>query len=143
MFPAATNARGKARTPHDVCQRQSAESPEADAETTAEPCTNLGDNRLINPVTAGRRVRIQNMLPANTSTRTLSSEGNEAFDAGGVVSRMTRGASKINVGSSRVIMEGAPAAFLGSTVAQNGIANANAPFGRQDEPSQSLVYVSP
>ncbi len=138
MFAASTNAEGRCTDSHDVCQ----ESVVRDEEPSGKPYINQADNRQIDPNTATSRVKIQNMAVATTSSQICHSAGDQFAEAGGVVSGDTRGGAKFQIGSGRVLMEGAPAAYHGSRVVQHGASNPNAPFGKQTHPSQSLVYVA-
>ncbi|MGE9296499.1 MAG: PAAR-like domain-containing protein [Puniceicoccales bacterium] len=142
MFPAVTNAKGRSSAERDV----HGELPvvEESAETAPwDPLVNVSDNRQIEPGTACSRVRVQNMKPANTNTCVCVSQGSSDDAGDGVANGQTRGGARIRIGSSRVFFEGAPAAHRGSAMQQNGLAHANAPHGAQDQPSQSLLYVSP
>lgn len=144
MFPAATNAKGRTTAQRDVCQKDPLLNNEAseDADAELEPHSNVGDNRCMDPYSGTQRVKVQNMIAASTTTRLLNSKCQDETSTG-VVNRQTGGAAQIKVGSSRVLFEGAPAAFRSSITANNGLAHANAPCGAQDIPSQSLLYISP
>jgi len=146
MRPASTNAKGRSRAERDAFSEADAFSEtrnDAGSEEIYFDSDNCGDNRMMDPRTASRRVRVQNMSAGTTSTITVTGESAGDNHGGGLINASRRGDSRILVGSSRVVFEGAPVAYSGSTTTQNGLANTNAPKGQQDQTSQTLVYVTP
>jgi uncharacterized Zn-binding protein involved in type VI secretion len=95
-----------------------------------------------NPGTVSKKSSVENQPAFMVNTMITMSSGDEAGSVGGVMSGMIKGPCKYMKGSSKVIIEGQPAAHHTSTVAMNG-ANANAPMGVQTAPSQTKVLVSP
>jgi molybdopterin-binding protein len=94
--------------------------------------------------TLAGKVKIVGKRAATTKTEISMSSGDEPGTAGGgVVSNRFKGPAKFTKGSSKVKIEGSPAAHLTSIVGQNGVSNANMPMGAQVVPSQAKVLVMP
>jgi hypothetical protein len=107
------------------------------------PYPNIADLGMANPGTCAKKVFIVNKPAATIQTVIMLSSGDEPGVAGGVVSGLFKGPAQFKLGSMVVFIEGSPAAYLGSLVGQNGVANANMPAGSQIVPSQFVVDVSP
>jgi uncharacterized Zn-binding protein involved in type VI secretion len=94
--------------------------------------------------TASKKVKILNKKALTVKTEISMSSGDEAGCAGGgMVSSKFKGPAKYKTGSSKVKIEGAKAAYLGSMVGMNGTANHNMPAGAQVAPSQTKVMFMP
>jgi uncharacterized Zn-binding protein involved in type VI secretion len=107
------------------------------------PYPNIAQLAMANPGTCAMNVLIFNKPAATTMTMIMLSSGDEAGCAGGVVSSLFIGPAQFSLGSMVVSIAGAPAAYLGSLIGQNGVGAANMPAGVQVVPSQPIVTVSP
>jgi len=107
------------------------------------PYCNAASLAMANPETCSSKVFIVNKPAATIQTVITMSTGDEPGVGGGVVSDIVRGSCRFRIGSSVVMIEGNPAAYLGSTIGHNGVAAANQPMGSQISPSQTVVVVSP
>jgi uncharacterized Zn-binding protein involved in type VI secretion len=121
----------------DVCKTPTPAGP------VPIPYPNIAQLAMANPGTCVPNVLIFNKPAATTMTMIMMSSGDEAGCAGGAVSGVFIGPAKFTLGSTVVMIGGAPAAYLGSVVAQNGAGNANMPMGQQVVPSQVIVNVGP
>jgi uncharacterized Zn-binding protein involved in type VI secretion len=137
MSFASTWGEGVAFAMPDVCKTPSPAGP------IPIPYPNTAELAMANPGTCAETVNIVGMPAATTETMIMLTDGDDAGAAGGVVSSMFIGPAQFKLGSSVVMIEGMPAAFMGSMVAHNGVANANMPAGAQIAPSQEMVTVSP
>ena len=107
------------------------------------PYPNIAQLAMANPATCALTVLIFNKPAATTMTMIMLSSGDEAGCAGGVISSLFIGPARFTLGSMVVSIEGAPAAYQGSLIGQNGVGSANMPTGAQVVPSQAIVTVSP
>jgi uncharacterized Zn-binding protein involved in type VI secretion len=107
------------------------------------PYPNMAQLAMANPATCAPTVLIFNKPAATTMTVIMLSSGDEAGCNGGVMSGLFIGPAQFTLGSMVVSIVGAPAAYLGSTIGQNGVGSANMPAGVQVVPSQPIVTVSP
>ncbi len=121
----------------DVCLTPTAVGP------VPVPYPNIAQLAMANPATCVPTVLIFNKPAATTMTMIMMSSGDEAGCAGGVASGLFIGPAKFTLGSSTVLIGGAPAAYQGSIVGQNGVGSANMPAGVQVVPSQVTVMVAP
>jgi uncharacterized Zn-binding protein involved in type VI secretion len=134
---ASTFGTGMCEAMPDVCQTPTPVGP------VPIPYPNVAELAMADPGTCATTVFIVNMPAATTLTIMTLSEGDEAGTAGGVVSGVFGGPCSFKLGSEVVMIEGSPAAFMGSTTAHNGVASANMPMGAQLVPSQAVVDVAP
>ena len=137
MSFASTWGEGISMAVPDVCKTPTPAGP------IPIPYPNIAELAMANPGTCAETVFIVAMPAATIQTVIMLSEGDDAGAAGGVVSGVFIGPAQFKIGSSVVMIEGAPAAFMGSMVAHNGVANANMPAGAQIAPSQAVVTVMP
>jgi len=107
------------------------------------PYPNIAQLAMANPATCVPTVLISAMPAATIMTMIMMSSGDEPGCAGGVVSSLFIGPAQFTLGSSVVMMGGAPAAYQGSLIGQNGVGAANMPAGVQVVPSQATVMVAP
>ena len=107
------------------------------------PYPNIAQLAMANPGTCAMKVLIVNKPAATMQTIIMLSSGDEPGVAGGVVSSLFIGPAQFKLGSTVVMIEGSPAAYMGGMVGQNGVANANNPAGSQIVPSQFVVDVAP
>ncbi|WP_158746198.1 DUF4150 domain-containing protein [Acidisphaera sp. L21] len=121
----------------DVCKTPTPAGP------VPIPYPNIAQLAMANPGTCSLTVLIFNKPAATTQTTIMLSSGDEAGCAGGVVSGVFIGPAKFVLGSTVVMIGGAPAVYLGSTIGQNGVGSANMPAGQQVVPSQGIVTVAP
>ena len=121
----------------DVCKTPTPAGP------VPIPYPNIAQLAMANPAACALNVLIFNKPAATIMTTIVLSSGDEAGCAGGVVSGVFIGPAKFVLGSSVVMINGAPAAYLGSLIGQNGLGNANMPAGQQVVPSQVIVNVAP
>ena len=121
----------------DVCKTPTPAGP------VPIPYPNIAQLARANPATCGLPVLIFNTASATTMTTIMLSSGDEAGCAGGVVSGVFIGPAKFTLGSTVVMIGGAPAVYLGSMIGQNGVGNSNMPAGQQVAPSQAIVNVAP
>ena len=121
----------------DVCKTPTPAGP------VPIPYPNIAQLSMANPGTCAMTVLVVNKPAATIQTVIMLSSGDEAGAAGGVVSSLFIGPAQFKLGSTVVFIEGSPAAYVGSLVGQNGVANANMPAGSQIVPSQFVVDVSP
>src|SRR5688572_23537364 len=133
MFPIATTAGGTCSAFPDVCLVPSPAGP-----AIPTPFVDVGDCTQADG--AIESVRIGSGLVVVEGTRIPKSTGNGPGTAGGVVSGVNRGEVVFREGSAKVRAKGKRVAFLTSRTAHNG-ANANAPMGAVQTPSQSKVVV--
>jgi uncharacterized Zn-binding protein involved in type VI secretion len=121
----------------DVCKTPGPDGPES------IPYSNAASLAMAHPATCSSKVFIVNQPAATIETVITMSSGDELGVDGGVVSDLVKGPCRFKIGSSVVMIEGNPAAYLGSTIGHNGVASANQPMGAQISPSQTVVIVSP
>ena len=107
------------------------------------PYPNIAQLAMANPGTCAINVMIFNKPAATTMTMIMMSSGDEPGCNGGVMSGLFIGPAQFKLGSTVVMIQGAPAAYLGSLVGQNGVGSANVPAGVQVVPSQPIVQVAP
>lgn len=138
MLPASTNGGGSCDGAADVCR-----TPVDEEHDTLVAYTNRARGRQTVGRTCSSRVRIVAKKTVTTRSTIAMSTGDEAGDGGGVVSGTTRGPARFKLGSAKVRVEGARIGFLSSTVAMNGVSNANVPTGVQAHASQRKVWVMP
>lgn len=136
MFPASTSAGGMCMGVPDVCK-----TPAPPAPPIPIPYPNIAQCAMANPGTASTKVMIVNMPALMLNTMISMSSGDEAGVAGGVVSGMNMGPAKFLKGSSKVLVEGKPGAYLTSNLGMNG-ASPNT-MGTQLAPSQAKVIYGP
>jgi uncharacterized Zn-binding protein involved in type VI secretion len=137
MSFASTWGEGVAFAMPDVCKTPSPAGP------IPIPYPNTAELAMADPGTCAETVFFVAMPAATIETIVMMTDGDDAGVAGGVVSSMFIGPAQFKLGSSVVIVEGAPVAFMGSMTAHNGVANANMPAGAQIAPSQEIVTVMP
>jgi hypothetical protein len=121
----------------DVCKTPTPAGP------VPIPYPNIAQLAMANPGTCAMTVLIVNKPAATIQTIIMLSSGDEPGVAGGVVSSVFIGPAQFKLGSMSVLIEGSPAAYMGSMVGQNGVAAANMPAGSQIVPSQFVVDVAP
>jgi uncharacterized Zn-binding protein involved in type VI secretion len=137
MFPLSTKEKGDCMAMADVCKTPAPPGPPI---PIPYPITAM--LAQANPATLSKKVTVRNQPAAIVTTEIPMSTGDEAGAAGGVMSGMIKGPCKFVKGSSKVMIDGKPAAYHTTTVTMNG-ANANAPMGTQISPSQDKVIVYP
>jgi hypothetical protein len=137
MSFASTMGQGICMAMPDVCK-----TPAGPA-VVPIPYPNIAQLAMANPGTCAKKVFISCLPAATTQTIMMLSNGDEAGVLGGVVSSLFIGPCQFKLGSVTVMIEGAPATYMGSLVAHNGVANANMPAGAQIAPSQTTVMVMP
>jgi hypothetical protein len=133
-LPMSTKAGGVCNATPDVCKTPPYSAP--------MPYPVIAQAAQANPGTVAKKVTVENQPAFMVNTMITMSSGDEAGSVGGVMSGMIKGPCKYMKGSSKVTVEGQPAAHHTSTVGMNG-ANANAPMGVQTAPSQAKVLVFP
>lgn len=133
MMPASTKAGGQCAAFPDVCKTPSPAGP------VPIPYPNIGMVPQAQKCT--KKVKIQNQKALVKGSKIPMSSGDEAGTAGGVVSSKFKGEVIYKKGSSKVKLEGKPAAHLTSITGHNG-SNANMPVGAQVAPSQVKVLVA-
>jgi hypothetical protein len=136
MFPASTSAGGMCMGMPDVCL-----TPAPPAPPIPVPYPNIAQCAMANPGTASTKVMIANMPALMLNSMITLSSGDEAGVNGGVVSGQFIGPAKFLKGSSKVLVEGKPGAYLTSQLGQNG-ASPNT-VGTQIAPSQAKVIYGP
>jgi hypothetical protein len=119
----------------DVCKTPSPAGP------IPIPYPNIAMCNMANPGTASTKVMIANMPALMLNSMIMLSSGDEAGVAGGVVSGMNMGPAKFLRGSTKVLVQGKPGAFMTSNLGMNG-ASPNA-MGTQLAPSQVKVIYGP
>jgi uncharacterized Zn-binding protein involved in type VI secretion len=134
---ASTMGTGMCMAFPDVCKTPTPVGP------VPIPYPNIAQLAMANPATCAINVLIFNKPAATIMTMILMSSGDEAGCAGGAVSGVFIGPAKFTLGSTVVSIGGAPAAYLGSVIGQNGVGAANMPMGQQIVPSQVIVDVAP
>jgi hypothetical protein len=134
---ASTMGTGMCMAFPDVCLTPSAAGP------VPIPYSNMAQLAMANPSTCAINVLIFGKPAATTMTIMMMSNGDEPGCNGGVMSGVFIGPAQFKLGSATVMMGGAPAAYLGSLVGQNGLGSANVPVGVQTVPSQTIVMVAP
>ena len=140
MQPASTNERGDCEAFPDACRRVGQAVPDGEA----PPATAFVNRASLDEADMHTVASSVLITGANAVTEhsLLRGSAAEPEAAGGLVSGGVAGGCRVRLGSSTVFIEGHPAAYCGSVVAQNG-PNPNAPDGRQTSPSQRVVFVSP
>ena len=135
MFPASTSAGGMCMGMPDVCKTPSPAGP------IPIPYPNIAQCSMANPGTAATKVMICNMPALVLNTMIMLSSGDEAGVAGGVVSGMNMGPAKFLRGSTKVMVQGKPGAYLTSQLGMNG--SSPNTVGTQLAPSQVKVIYGP
>lgn len=135
IFPAATKQGGTCFALPDVCKTPAPPGPPVPI-----PYPNLGS--LNQSTKTSRKVKFAGKPVVTLKSEIPRSSGDEAGSAGGVMSGINMGKVTFKQGSTKVIVEGQRCVFLTAVSAQNG-ANANAPCGVVNAPSQTKVIVSP
>ncbi|MBA1147269.1 DUF4150 domain-containing protein [Ectothiorhodospiraceae bacterium WFHF3C12] len=135
MLPATNKAGGQCMAFPDVCKTPTPGGP------VPVPYPNIGMVPQVNGGTCTSKVKIQNQKVLTKNSKITMSSGDEAGSVGGVVSNKIKGEVVYKKGSSKVKMEGKPAAHLTSMTGHNGT-NANMPAGAQIAPSQVKVLVA-
>jgi hypothetical protein len=136
MLPGSTKGGGVAQGTPDTCKTPAPPSPSP----VPIPYPNIG--QLPAAQKTSTKVKFFSAEVATLKTEIPMSSGDEAGVAGGVVSGGNLQKITFKKGSSKVKVEGQPAAHLTSTTGHNG-ANANMPAGAQIAPSQTKVLVAP
>jgi Domain of unknown function (DUF4150) len=134
---ASTIGAGDCLAVPDVCKTPTPDGPQP------LPYSNTATLAMADPRTCSSKVFIVNKQAATVHTVITLSSGDEPGVDGGVVSDLVKGPCRFKIGSSVVMIEGNPAAYLGSGIGHNGVASANQPVGAQISPSQTVVVVSP
>lgn len=117
----------------DVCKTPVAGAP------VPVPYVNISSGSNANPSTATRKTLVSGSPALNLNSKTILSNGDESGVQTGIVSNVIMGPTSFVTGSSKLILEGAPAVRLTSTTGQNGI-NMNCP-GTCIAPSQVKLLV--
>jgi hypothetical protein len=133
-LPMSTKAGGVCNATPDACKTPPYSAP--------MPYPVIAQAPQANPATVAKKVTAENQPALMVNTIITMSSGDEAGSVGGVMSGMIKGPCQYKKGSSKVMIEGIPAAHHTSNVAMNGT-NANAPMGVQTSPSQTKVLVAP
>jgi hypothetical protein len=103
------------------------------------PYPNISNQPMANPGTASKKVLTMAMPSHNVMTEVPLSNGDQAGVAGGLISGVIMGATKVLVPSTGVMLEGKPASRLLGTTGQNGMPM-NCP-GTCLAPSQTKVLI--
>ncbi len=135
MFPLSTKLGGMTIAMPDVCKTPAPPGPPV---PMPYPCT--VSLALANPATCALKVKVSGGPALSVRSVVTMTSGMEAGVAGGVVSGMIKGPARFTMGSSKVMIEGAPAVYLTCPMDANG-ANANTK-GVQSVPSQVKVLVT-
>jgi hypothetical protein len=135
MFPASTCGGGQCMGMPDVCKTPSPAGP------IPIPYPNIAMCNMANPGTAATKVMICNMPALVLNSMIMLSSGDEAGVAGGVVSSMNMGPAKFLRGSTKVLVQGKPGAFMTSNLGMNG--GSPNTVGTQLAPSQVKVIYGP
>jgi uncharacterized Zn-binding protein involved in type VI secretion len=139
MFPITTNGGGQAALtgPLDVCKTPSPGGP------VPIPYPNFAMMNQIDGSTASSKVKTVNMKTAYKGTKTTMTTGDEGGTAGGgVKSNKIKGPCEIKQGSSKVKIEGKPAATVTKMTGHNDSPNNNMPAGTIVAPSQTKVQAA-
>jgi hypothetical protein len=107
------------------------------------PYPSMGQGEMFNPATLFPTVLIQGFMSAVMGSMIAMTEGDEAGEAGGVVSGLVSGPAYVEVGSPSVILGGRPAATQLSTFGTNGDPASNDPAATQVSPSCTNVLFAP
>lgn len=133
-LPMSTKAGGVCNAAPDTCKTPPYSAP--------MPYPVIAQAMQANPGTVAKKVTAMNQPALMVNTIITMSSGDEAGSMGGVMSGIIKGPCQYKKGSSKVEIEGLPAAHHTSTISMNGV-NANAPMGVQTAPSQTKVLVGP
>ena len=135
MFPAATKGGGSCATsgPLDVCKVPPAPPVPTPFPNLAE-VSDAGDTATKTKFDGSKVVLVKSSISR--------SSGDEAGEAGGMVSNRNMADVGFKQGSGKVIVEGEKTAHVGSMTGHNG-SNANVPAGAMVAPSQTKVLVGP
>jgi hypothetical protein len=115
----------------DVCKVPSPAGP------VPTPFVNVFQLNVANPGTVCQKVFINGAMALNIQTKFMTSNGDEAGVAGGVVSNMIVGPGSFMpaCGSVKVMLSGKPAVMMGAQTFHNGDASFNTmgscPLGAQ------------
>ena len=131
MFEASTKGKGRCEAFPDVCRMENGKM---------ESYTNKAELHQADGETCSTKVRIRNKKVCTQKTELRLSAGNQEGGKGGIISGEICGQVTFRKGSSKVSVEGERIVHTGSPTSHNG-SNANAPRGRQVEPSQGKVFV--
>ena len=135
MFPMSTIEGGVCFAMPDTCK-----VPAPPAPPVPTPFPNTA--QVMSATKTSKKVLVRNKDAVVEQAEIPSSLGDQAGVAGGVVSGAFGQKVTFKKGSSKVVVEGKGAAYMGCTTGHNG-ANPNAPAGMQIAPSQSVVLISP
>jgi len=135
MFPLSTKLGGLALAMPDVCKTPAPPGPPI---PMPYPCT--VSLALANPGTCALKVKVCGGPALSLRSIVMMTSGMEAGVAGGIISSMIKGPARFTLGSSKVMIEGAPATYQTCPMDANGT-NANTK-GVQSVPSQVKVLVT-
>jgi hypothetical protein len=122
---------GMCQGPADTCKVPASPSP------IPTPFVNLAFCNQANPSSTSTKVTITCQPVLHQQSTITMSSGDEAGSAGGVVSGMIKGQVSYVNGSVKVLAEGKPVVWQGSSTLHNG-SSANT-SGSQSSPSQTKV----
>lgn len=132
----STKGGGMCQASPDVCKVPAAPPPGAVIPT---PFPNMG--QMVQAVNTSLKVKFFAAEVVTIKSQIPMSQGDEAGVAGGMVSGQIMGPVSFKKGSAKVLVEGVGVVYQSAVTAHNG-ANANAPAGMQQAPSQTKVLVS-
>jgi uncharacterized Zn-binding protein involved in type VI secretion len=106
------------------------------------PYPNEVDFSDADPGLLADTVLVSGFPAATMATIIMLSQGDDTGELGGLVSEEVMGPAMPLLGSTSVLMEGIPAAYMGSMLGMNGTPVLNCP-GVHDTPCQVTVLVAP